>query len=108
MNRAAQAVVAPIPPSQRIQIIDILHGVAIFGILLVNMALFNHTMYAAVLNLGNSTTTLDRLARWGIAFFAEGKFYSIFAFLFGLGLVIQYRRAREHGTTLCPVLSAPW
>jgi uncharacterized membrane protein YeiB len=41
MNRASQPVVAPIPPSQRVQIIDTLRGFAIFGILLVNMALFN-------------------------------------------------------------------
>jgi uncharacterized membrane protein YeiB len=42
MNREALSVAAPIPLSQRIQIIDILRGFAIFGILLVNMALFNH------------------------------------------------------------------
>ncbi|HEU5099257.1 MAG TPA: DUF418 domain-containing protein, partial [Roseiflexaceae bacterium] len=83
MNRQLQSAAAPTPPSQRIQIIDILRGFAIFGILLVNMALFNHTIYAQALSLHDPSGTLDQLARWGITFFAEGKFYSIFAFLFG-------------------------
>jgi uncharacterized protein len=103
MNRHMQSVAAPTPPSQRIQSIDILRGFAIFGILLVNMALFNRTIYAQALNLGDSVRVLDQLARWGIMFFAEGKFYSIFAFLFGLGMAIQYRRAQEHGVRFVPL-----
>jgi uncharacterized protein len=102
MNRQSQPVAVPTPPSQRIQIIDILRGFAIFGILLANMALFNHTIYAQALNVNDSSGTLDRLARWGITFFAEGKFYPIFAFLFSLGMAIQYRRAQEHGTRFVP------
>jgi uncharacterized protein len=103
MYRDAQATVAPTPPGQRIQAIDILRGFAIFGILLVNMALFNHTIYSFALNLAEPAGTLDRLARWGITFFAESKFYSIFAFLFGLGMAIQYRRAQGHGTRFVPI-----
>ena len=102
MNQHPQSTAAPTPPSQRIQIIDILRGFAIFGILLVNMALFNHAIYAQALGLDEASGTLDRLARWGIQFFAEGKFYSIFAFLFGLGLAIQYRRAQEYATRFVP------
>jgi uncharacterized protein len=90
------------PSSQRIETIDILRGFAIFGILLVNMALFTHAIYGQALNLNQPSGALDRLARWGIQFFAEGKFYSIFAFLFGLGMAIQYRRAQEHGTRFVP------
>jgi uncharacterized protein len=102
MKQDVQSVAAPTPPSQRIQIIDILRGFAIFGILLVNMALFNHTIYAQALSLDEASGTLERLARWGIQFFAEGKFYSIFAFLFGLGLAIQYHRAQDRGTRFVP------
>jgi uncharacterized protein len=97
-----QSAAAPTRPSQRIPELDILRGFAIFGILLVNMALFNHSIYAAVLNLAGPLNRLDQPARWSIAFFAEGKFYSIFAFLFGLGLATQYRRAQAHGTRFVP------
>jgi uncharacterized protein len=103
MNRQVQHAAAPTAPSQRIQTIDILRGFAIFGILLVNMALFNQTLYALAFNLGDPGGALDRLARWGIMFLAEGKFYSIFAFLFGLGMAIQYRRAQDHGTRFVPL-----
>jgi hypothetical protein len=67
------------------------------------MALFNHTIYTQALNLNNPSGTLDRLARWGIMFFAEGKFYATFAFLFGLGMALQYRRAQEHGIHFVPL-----
>jgi uncharacterized protein len=102
MNTSIQPTVAPVAPSQRIQVIDIVRGFAIFGILLVNMAFFNHAIYALALNLARPVDALDQLARWGITFFAEGKFYSIFAFLFGLGMMIQYRRAQERGTRFVP------
>jgi uncharacterized protein len=102
MHTNMQPAAAPTQPIQRIQILDILRGFAIFGILLVNMAFFNHAIYALALNLSDPVGTLDQLARWGITFFAEGKFYSIFAFLFGLGLAIQYRRAREQGHGFVP------
>jgi uncharacterized protein len=103
MHSHTQPAAAPVPPSQRIPVIDILRGFAIFGILLVNMALFNQSIYTLALNLANPADALEELARWGITFFAEGKFYSIFAFLFGLGLAIQYRRAQERGARLVPL-----
>jgi uncharacterized protein len=86
---------APVRPSLRILTIDILRGFAIFGILLVNMELFNQSALNMVADLNPPATPLDQLARWFIAFFAEGKFYSIFSFLFGLGMAIQFRRAEE-------------
>lgn len=92
----------PIAPSQRVAAIDMLRGFAIFGILLVNMALFTNSFYAQIIGLGAPTGMLDQLARWGVAFFAEGKFYSIFAFLFGLGLAIQQRRFAAAGRPFVP------
>jgi uncharacterized protein len=92
----------PIQPGQRLSIVDIVRGFAILGILLVNMAIFTNSIYAQVLGVGSSQGALDRLARWGITFFAEGKFYSTFAFLFGLGLAMQYRRFQEAGQRFVP------
>lgn len=86
---------APVRPSQRILTIDILRGFAIFGILLVNMELFHASALNMVADLNPPATPLEQLARWFIAFFAEGKFYSIFSFLFGLGMAIQFSRAEE-------------
>ena len=93
---------APVRPRNRIVTIDILRGFAIFGILLVNMKFFNLSVYNNVAELYEPATMLDQLARWFIAFFAEGKFYSIFSFLFGLGMAIQYQRAEEKGARFGP------
>ena len=94
---AKARMIGPVQPGQRIQTIDILRGFAIFGILLVNMEFFNQSALNLVAQLNEPATALDQLARWFIAFFAEGKFYSTFSFLFGLGMAIQYGRAQERG-----------
>lgn len=57
----------------RIHEIDIIRGFALFGVLLVNLTMIDATLY------GNSRTP------FAIELFAQGKFYTIFAFLFGLG-----------------------
>lgn len=91
----------PVQPKQRIQIIDIWRGFAIFGILLVNMEMFNHAIQNVSIGIAVDNS-LDQLARWFIAFFGEAKFYSIFAFLFGLGFAIQQQRIKERGGRFGP------
>lgn len=102
MDTIEQQSIAPVQPGQRIQVIDILRGFAIFGILLVNMEFFNNSVFSYVMGLNEPTNAIDQLGRWFIAFFGEGKFYSIFAFLFGLGMAIQLHRAQEKGTRFVP------
>jgi uncharacterized protein len=93
----------PVQPGERIQIIDILRGFALFGILLVNMAIFIHPIFAFLLPLDPATPPLDRAAAWLIHFVAEGKFYSLFSLLFGLGFAIQFIRAEERGSRIVPL-----
>lgn len=85
----------PVRPTQRNFTIDMLRGFALFGILLVNMEFFNQSALNLVADLNPPTSTLDQIGRWLIAFFAEGKFYTMFSFLFGLGMIIQSDRAQE-------------
>jgi len=92
----------PVRPSQRILTIDILRGFALLGILLVNMALFNQSVLNMAMRLSPPATPLDRVADAFIKFFAEGKFYSIFSFLFGLGMAIQFARAGERNARFGP------
>jgi len=93
---------APVKPRNRIVTIDILRGFAIFGILLVNMEYFNQSVFNNMAELHAPATLLDQLARWFIAFFAEGKFYSTFSFLFGLGMAIQLQRSNDKGARFGP------
>jgi uncharacterized protein len=92
----------PVQLHERIQLIDILRGFALLGILLVNMHLFSHPVYAILLAPVTAPPLLDRIAEWFIRFAAEGKFYSLFSLLFGLGLTIQMSRAQARGSRFVP------
>lgn len=88
--------------SERIQILDILRGFAVFGILAVNIIAFslpNHDFSKMVLS-PEPTKWYDRLALWFSEYFTEGKFYVIFSFLFGLGFSVQLTRAETKGSNI--------
>ena len=82
----------PVAPQERIEVIDILRGWAIFGMIFVNMSV----------DLGSQGTT-DRVAKHLVDFFASGKFSSVFSFLFGLGFALQMRRAEAGSGRFIPV-----
>jgi uncharacterized protein len=81
-------------PTERVPVVDVLRGFALLGILLVNMELFARPMQALMLPLEASVSGVDRLADWLVRLLAEGKFYSLFAFLFGWGFAMQLLRAQ--------------
>jgi uncharacterized protein len=92
----------PVQPGERIQTLDVLRGFALLGILLVNIHLFAHPVQYALLPQVHSGP-IDRAADWFVRFAAEGKFYSLFSFLFGLGFTIQMIRAEAKGARFVPV-----
>lgn len=72
--------------------IDALRGLAVFGILLINVWGFVYGYTALRYGvIDASATSGDRLAVFFAAAFAEQKFYPIFAFLFGAGFSLQMR-----------------
>jgi uncharacterized protein len=89
--------VGPVNLSERILFIDILRGMALFGILAANMRAFfaplDAYMEIGVLFHGRA----DVLAQFFIDAFIQGKFISIFSFLFGMGFAIQMSRAEARG-----------
>lgn len=89
--------IRPIEISERIEFIDILRGFALFGILLVNMQLYNHPLQILILP-SRENYLLDKISEFVIKFLAEGKFYSLFSFLFGISFFIQLRRFEERNT----------
>lgn len=99
-TRPTQAV-GPVTAAERIQTLDVLRGFALLGILLVNMAYFaNPVQYAMLPHI--APTALDWGADWLVRFLAEGKFFSLFSFLFGLGFTIQMARAEAKGVRFIP------
>jgi uncharacterized protein len=100
---ASSAPLAPVQQTERIQIVDILRGFALFGILFVNMTIFSHPMQAIVLPTDPSLPWHDRAAVWLIHAFGEGKFYALFSMLFGLGLTLQMGRVEGRGGRFVPL-----
>lgn len=91
------APVAPVSPGERLATLDALRGVAVFGILLVNMAFFCGPLYAVMMSEPWWTAPADRVAAGVIRTLAEAKFYTLFAFLFGFGMALQQRRVDDRG-----------
>ena len=98
---ASAPVIGPVLRQERIEAIDILRGVAILGILIVNMRRFSmsegppaHQEWPNALD-----ATVARL----ILFFSQEKFKALFSFLFGLGLAVQMTRAEGRGAPFLPL-----
>ena len=98
---ASPPVIGPVLGQERIEAIDILRGVAILGILIVNMGGFSlpedlpaHQLWPNMVD-----GTVERL----ILFFAQEKFKTLFSFLFGLGLAVQMMRAEARGARFLPL-----
>ena len=88
--------IAPISGRERIEVLDVLRGLAICGILIGNMQWFSGygMMPPALLE---QTPVYDRVTHFLVHLFVEGKFYSIFSLLFGFGFAMQIARAEERG-----------
>jgi len=88
---------APVARTERVALIDILRGFALLGILLVNMQMFGAPLKLWFSQVEWWPGPLDQAAKLFILFFAQGKFYTLFSILFGLGLAIQMERAEARG-----------
>ena len=83
----------PVRPQERIEAIDILRGVSILGVLLMNML-----GYAGYGDSFAEMGTINRIAVLLLKFFVQAKFYTLLSFLFGWGMAIQMERAARRGT----------
>src|SRR5215210_9252930 len=87
---------APISLSERLDVIDVLRGLAVCGILIGNMQWFSgYGLMPPVMQADFSQ--VDKVVQFLVHFIVEGKFYSIFSFLFGFGFALQIARANERG-----------
>ncbi|HLG13492.1 MAG TPA: DUF418 domain-containing protein [Blastocatellia bacterium] len=88
--------ISPVSLQERIEILDVLRGLAVCGILIGNMQWFSGygMMPPSVARQGPIG---DQITHFLVHFFVEGKFYSIFSFLFGFGFALQIARAEERG-----------
>ena len=99
----APAAMAPIAAAQRIEALDVVRGFALIGIFLMNIEFFNRPI--ATLNEGmpRGLTGADWWASWFVAYFVQGKFWTIFSLLFGMGFAVMMVRAEQAGREFKPV-----
>ena len=93
-DRNSSSAVQPTTAQERIEVIDVLRGFTIFGILLVNMPLYGWPGWGPMraIRAQQPYGPVDEAASWFLWLFAEDKFYPLLSFLFGLGFSIQLGR----------------
>ena len=88
--------VAALPVRERIQALDVVRGVAVGGILLANILVFFGLTFLPPDRLAAfPTAAADRVAVFLEHVFVDGKFYSVFSLLFGIGFGLQLARGGE-------------
>ena len=90
----------PAASRERIEVLDALRGFAILGILVMNLYSFTGWMYVPAGQKAVMVGVLDRAALQFGEVLVRGKFYTIFALLFGIGFAIQRQRGRVDATFL--------
>ncbi len=88
----------PIQTSDRADILDIVRGFALFGILVINIIGFSgYNFFTAEMKQQIVTYPVDKYLSAILTALAEGKFYSIFSLLFGIGFSIIFMRLKAKG-----------
>lgn len=93
---------APVRESARIDAIDAARGFALLGIFCVNILLFAEPM-GRIVDVVPAGTLGDSIVHYVVLIFCQGKFYSLFSLLFGIGFVLMRGRAIERGARWIPV-----
>ncbi|HEX2532918.1 MAG TPA: DUF418 domain-containing protein [Chitinophagaceae bacterium] len=92
----------PVQQGQRAAVLDVLRGFALLGICLANAGYFSLYIFQQKEALALlPTAAADRWFSFFHLAFIEGKFYSLFSLLFGIGFAILFfRKAEESGKGL--------
>jgi uncharacterized protein len=73
-------------------VLDVLRGLALLGVLVANVALIAAPARETALSALDDAHPLDAAAEVVVAVLVTGKFYPLFALLFGIGLALQLGR----------------
>ncbi len=84
---------APLDTEGRLQSLDILRGLALFGMILVH---FHQKMRL-------EATGVEDLIGWGVWVLVEQKSWGVFAFLFGVGFAVLLRRLDARQEPVVPI-----
>lgn len=88
---------APIAPNERITLLDAIRAFALLGILLMNIEGMAGPLFASFTGLDPALSGADRIADALIYILVQGKFYTLFSLLFGMGFAVMSTRAEARG-----------
>lgn len=89
---------APVKSSERYIILDVLRGFALLGICMANFPEFSlFTFLKPEATAALPTAAVDRVVRFLLYVFVDGKFYTLFSLLFGIGFSIILSNAMKKG-----------
>jgi uncharacterized protein len=83
----------PISPAERIDAIDVLRGIALLGVLAINVVtIFRVSIFERFLSQKPVTSPIDRAVDTILMLAVDLKALALFSLLFGAGLAIQFER----------------
>ncbi|SFP27598.1 uncharacterized protein SAMN05216330_106240 [Bradyrhizobium sp. Ghvi] len=83
----------PIPSAERIDAVDVLRGIALFGVMAINLVMeFRVSIFEQFLAPETLASPIDRAVETVLTQAIELKAFALFSLLFGAGLAIQFDR----------------
>jgi uncharacterized protein len=95
--------IQPIKKENRIYYLDILRGIAIFFIFSANIVYFSgHFDFPKEARIPSTLFAFDDYLDFILYALVDGKFYSLFSLLFGIGCAIQYNNLTKNNKPFAP------
>lgn len=92
------ATASALAPADRVEPIDVVRGMALFGVLIVNLITeFRVSIFLQFLRPPLAQGSADRLVERIVTLGFESKAFCLFSLLFGVGLAIQFERLSRQG-----------
>ncbi len=89
----------PVEQRDRYAPLDILRGVALYGVLIVNLlTLFRVSLFARIIGEDQPSDRLGRFLLSAVGTLMEFKAFTLFSFLFGVGIALQAERVEGRGS----------
>lgn len=103
VTTSARAAAHPTAERDRLPLLDAVRGTALGGILLANLtSFFGADMLTAAERAAQPAAALGQAVLFAVDWLVEGKFYSVFSMLFGIGFALQAARAGSRGDDIGP------
>ncbi|MEM7583639.1 MAG: DUF418 domain-containing protein [Acidobacteriota bacterium] len=88
----------PVSVGERLGVLDAIRGAALGGILVANLiSFFGVYWMSAEVRMAMAAGAVGEAVIFGMDWLIEGKFYSVFSILLGIGFAIQWQRAEARG-----------